>query len=269
MQIALIADIHGNSIALDAVLADIRARGVDQYWILGDLCAIGYDPAGVLERLAALPDALFVRGNADRYVINGDRPRPTFAEARANPDLIPVLAEVAGSFAWTQGYLEGRGWQPWLANLPLEQRVTLPDGARALLVHASPGTDDESGLNPALDDAQTQARLNGADEALICVGHFHMPMDRRLGGRRIVNPGSVSNSFGRDLRPAYALLTADSSGHNFSFHRVAYDRDAALAANRRTTNPGAAFVERCLQGEISASWYARWDGVTHAPPGAS
>ena len=44
--------------------------GVDGYWVLGDLCAIGYDPAGVLDRLAALPNALFVRGNADRYVVS-------------------------------------------------------------------------------------------------------------------------------------------------------------------------------------------------------
>ena len=47
MRIALIADIHGNSIALDAVLADIKQRGdVDGYWLLGDLCAIGFRPGG-------------------------------------------------------------------------------------------------------------------------------------------------------------------------------------------------------------------------------
>ena len=53
MQIAIIADIHGNPLALDAVLADIERRGgVEGYWLLGDYCAIGFDPAGVLDRPA-------------------------------------------------------------------------------------------------------------------------------------------------------------------------------------------------------------------------
>lgn len=54
MRTAILADTHGNSFALDAVLADIQQRGgVDGYWILGDLASIGVDPAGVLERWAA------------------------------------------------------------------------------------------------------------------------------------------------------------------------------------------------------------------------
>ena len=47
MRLALFSDIHGNPIALDAVLADIAAEGgVNAYWVLGDLAAIGYDPVG-------------------------------------------------------------------------------------------------------------------------------------------------------------------------------------------------------------------------------
>ena len=47
------SDIHGNPIALDAVLADIEATGgVDEHWVLGDIVALGHDPVGVLERLA-------------------------------------------------------------------------------------------------------------------------------------------------------------------------------------------------------------------------
>ena len=70
-RIALLADIHGNSLALDAVLAHIQAQGgVDDYWVLGDLCAIGYDPVGVLERLSALPNAIFIRLEARCCVIS-------------------------------------------------------------------------------------------------------------------------------------------------------------------------------------------------------
>jgi len=78
MRIALLSDIHGNSIALDAVLKDISAQGgTDEYLILGDLAAIGYDPIGALERVAALPRAHIIRGNTDRCLVSGERPAPS------------------------------------------------------------------------------------------------------------------------------------------------------------------------------------------------
>ena len=52
MKIAILSDIHGNSLALDATLADIETIGVDDYWILGNLAALGPDPVGVLQRLS-------------------------------------------------------------------------------------------------------------------------------------------------------------------------------------------------------------------------
>jgi len=56
MRVALLSDIHGNSIALEAVLNDIALQGgADAYWILGDLVALGPDPVHVLEQLSALP----------------------------------------------------------------------------------------------------------------------------------------------------------------------------------------------------------------------
>lgn len=265
MRIALLADIHGNSIALDAVLADIQRRGgVDAYWILGDLCAIGHDPAGVLDRLSALPNALYVRGNADRYVFTGELPDPSFEQVRANPDLIPLLAEVVGSFNWTKGCLTGRGWLGWLAALPTEQRLTLPDGTRVLLVHSTPDSDEGHGFNPALSDHILRAKTDQIDADLICVGHFHLPMDRRLDGVRVVNPGPVSNNFAPDLRAAYAILSADPDGYAIQFHRAAYNLEAAKEAVRQSGNPGAPYQLRFLDGQVRASWMDRWDGVSYA-----
>lgn len=267
MRIALLADIHGNLIALDAVLQDIQRRGgVDGYWVLGDLCAIGTEPAGVLERLAALPNALFIRGNAERYITTDDLPPPSFDTVLSNPELIPLLAEVAGSFGWTRGYVAGRGWLEWLAALPLEQRLTLPDGTRVLLVHASPGSDSDPGLPPSLSDDQFKSLTTGCDADLICVGHFHFPMERRLNGIHAVNPGPVSNNFPPDLRAAYAILNADESGYEITFHRVEYDLEAAVEAAKQSSNPGRGYILRFLEGNIRPHWMDRWDGVSHAAP---
>ena len=130
-RIALFSDVHGNTIALDAVLADIEAQGgVDEYWVLGDLAAIGYDPLGALERLSRLQPAMFIHGNTDRYLVTGERPLPPPEVMLKDPGIISIYLQVIGSFAWTQGAVTAGGWMPWLAALPLELRTQLPDGTR-------------------------------------------------------------------------------------------------------------------------------------------
>ncbi len=248
--IALISDIHGNRVALDAVLADCASAGVAEYWVLGDLVALGPDPVGVLERLTALPNARFIRGNTDRYVVTGDRPPPYAHDVGADPALLRVYAEVAGTFAWTQGALTAGGWLDWLAGLPLELRETLPDGTDFLGVHAAPGTDDGDGIQPDAPNDALRALLAGCGADLICVGHTHLALDRALERWRVVNPGSVSNPRGHDLRASYVLLDADADGYRCAHRRVDYDRAQVVARLRAQRHPGAEFIIRHMRGEM-------------------
>jgi predicted phosphodiesterase len=255
MRLALFSDVHGNPTALDAVLEDIQVRGgVDVYWVLGDLVAIGYDPVATLERLVGLPSVCFVRGNTDRYVVTGERPPPTLAEAQADPCLVPQLVDVAHSFAWTQGYVAATGWQDWLAELPLEQRLTLPDGTRLLGVHAVPGSDDGSGLRPDLSDAQLEALLDGCSADLVCAGHTHWPLDLDVCGVQAVNVGSVGNPWAVDLRASYVLLDANPSGYLLEHHRVGYDRSAVIEAIQRSRHPAGEFILRYYRGQHQPPW---------------
>jgi predicted phosphodiesterase len=245
MRIALLADIHGNPIALDAVLEDMERRGgVDEVWVLGDVVALGHAPVAVLERLSALPNVRWVRGNTERYVCTGDRPPPSPDEARADPALLQALVEVAGTFAWTQGAVTQAGWLEWLSQLPLEQRAVLPDGTRVLGVHASPGRDDGPGLRPDQDQAAWERLLAGCRADLVCAGHTHLPLDRTVDGIRVVNPGSVSNALSPDLRASYAILKAGPAGYQVEHRRVDYDREAVVDALRRMRHPGVEFIIR-------------------------
>jgi predicted phosphodiesterase len=248
MKIALLSDIHGNLIALDAVLADIQARGgVEHFWVLGDLVALGPDPVAVLERLTSLPDVHFVRGNTDRYVVSPDRPPPTLADVSDNPQLLPILVEVAGTFAWTQGAVTTAGWLAWLKRLPLELHAILPDGTRVLAVHASPGRDDGEGISPEMPNAVIQANLQGCDADLVCVGHTHRPMNRQIGRWHVVNLGSVSNPPTAERRASYVLLEATETGYNLEHHLVDYDRSAVIKAVEELGHPGAAFICKHLR----------------------
>lgn len=250
MRLAILSDIHGNPIALDAVLADVkRAGGVDGYWLLGDYAAIGPDPVGVIERVRALSNAQCIRGNTDRYATTQSVPENWVEKSRARPDEVEALMNVARSMAWTMGAVTAAGALGWLAGLPLEMRMTLPDGARVLGVHAAPGTDDGDGIRPTMSDDVLRAAVAGCEADLVLVGHTHIPLDRTVDGVRIFNPGSVSNALVADLRAKYAILSADATGHTIESRRVDYDREAVLALTEKVRHPAAERIVQLMRGE--------------------
>ena len=248
----MLSDIHGNSIALDAVLHDIDVSGgADEFWVLGDLVALGHDPVGVYERIVALPALTVIGGNTDRYVVTGERPPPSLEEAIADPALVAVIAEVAASFAWTAGYMMARGLVDWLAQLARQHRMTLPDGTRVLAVHASPDSDDGHGISPRRTDEELRALLDGCDAELVFGGHTHRPVDRQVGGVRAVNLGSVSNPVPPDLRASYVIVDADRDGYEVQHRRVAYDHEAVIDALERVNHPGRPWLIAHQRGEVT------------------
>lgn len=253
MRIVILSDIHGNDLALDAVLNDVNSKGdVDGYWILGDLVAIGHAPIQVLEKLQTLPNTQFVRGNTDRYVCTGDRPPPTVKEVVADNSLLGQRIEVEGDFCWTQGAVTNTGWLDWLSNLPLEYRTSLPDGTRVLCVHASPKKDGGSGIYPGMKTRDIEGLISGCQDDLICVGHTHRPFNMQVTGKRIINPGSVSNPVGSDIRACYAILDADENGCEINFFRVAYDQQKVIDILARIKHPARRFISGYMRGERTA-----------------
>jgi predicted phosphodiesterase len=252
VRVALLSDIHGNPIALDAVLADIDTTGgVDEHWVLGDIVALGHDPVGVLDRLHALPSMTALRGNTDRYVVTGERPPPSTEEAIADPALVRVVAEVAGSFGWTEGRLAGSTWIEWLARLPTHFRRTLPDGTRVLAVHASPLADDGAGIDPRAADHEQAELFAACDADVVFGGHTHRPVDRQVGSVRAINLGSVSNPIGPDLRASYVILDADSDGYAIEHRRVPYDCDAVITALDQLNHPGKSWLIKHHRGAVT------------------
>lgn len=225
MRIALLSDVHGNLIALEAVLADVvRCGGVDAYWVVGDIAALGYEPVGVIERLVALPCACFVRGNSDRYTVTGEWPMraPSLKAVQEDAEELHQMLLITQSFAWTQGAISQAGWFDWLENLPLEQRLTLPDGTRMLAVHASPGCDDGPGIYPELSEAELKALLADCKADLVFVGHTHRSLDCIVGAVRVINLGSVSNPVGEDPRASYAVLEVGRVRHSSASYLMGF-----------------------------------------------
>jgi predicted phosphodiesterase len=253
MRLALLSDIHGNPLALDAVLADIQSQGeVDDYWVLGDFAAIGYDPVTPLERITALPHTRCTRGNTDRYVVTEDLPVPP-EKALQDPSLLPDVIEATRTFSWTRGFVSAAGWLDWLTNLPLEVRMTLPDGTRLLGVHASPGRDDGPGIQVRHSNENLEERLAGCEAELVIVGHTHVPLERQVGGTHVVNLGSISNPITPGLQATYVLLDADEHGYSIQLRRVEYDREAVIKAIAQSRHPASSFLIGFMHGERIAA----------------
>jgi len=251
MRYAILSDIHGNSIALDAVLEHIETiGGVDGWCFVGDYAAIGYDPVGVLERITRLPNAVYVRGNTERYITRKNTlPPPSEEECRQNPDLIPIRVEVATGMAWTQGMITAAGWYEWVARLPLEVRFLLPDGKRVLLVHAAPGADDGEGIAIHHRDDDLRRILHGCGADLVFVGHTHIALDKTIDGVRVVNLGSISNPLTTDLRASYVLLESSTAGYKLAFQRVDYDREAAIQRIQAVRHPAPDYLIDYMRGK--------------------
>ncbi len=254
-RVAVLADIHGNRLALDAALAGIDAAGgADAYWFLGDYVAIGSDPLGVMARISGLPKAVFVRGNTDRLATSLTDMDAWLADVEDDLTLWPMLLRINRSFAWTAGAMAAGGWLEWLSRLPLELRFTLPDGSRVLLVHASPGTDEGAGIHPKSGDEELGQLVAGAEADLIFIGHTHAPLDRRVNGVRVVNPGSIGNPVLPGAGACYALLEVDADGYRLTLHQAEYDKEAAMAAADAVKHPAADYIKQFLQGKRIPDW---------------
>ena len=247
-RIAVIADVHANVIALDAVLADARSHGADGFWFIGDYSALGPEPELVLDRIADLPHVRCTRGNTDRYIVTGEGPPPDLDAVRRDPSLIPLYATIAASFAWTRGFMTACGRLDWIERLPLEIRETSPAGVRILAVHASPGQDDGHGVHPGHGNAELRGRIDGCEADLVLVGHTHEPLVRRVDGTVVVNVGSVSNPRAPDLRASYVLLELSPDDVRVVHRRVPYDHAAFIAAVERSRHPAADYIIRHQRG---------------------
>jgi predicted phosphodiesterase len=261
MRLGVLSDIHGNDVALRAVLADAAGCQVDRWWVLGDLVLFGPRPAEVLELLRQLPQVEMLRGNTDRYVLTGEQPAPhaTAADAAGSADLVARYGLMAAGIGWTRGVLGQAGLLDMLTGLPRHLRREMPDGTRVLGVHASPDADDGPGIEPGTSAEQLTRLLAGCAADVVVGGHTHLPDDRLVGQVRALNPGSA----GLPRRPGEASwLVLDFgagprlTGHHGSGaislradHRtVSFDVDAVVGDLRARLHPNAEFLEAILSG---------------------
>ena len=219
MRIAILADIHANLTAFQAVLGDIEQRGkVDEYWCLGDVVGYGPDPRECIALLQKIC-RVCIAGNHDRAAVG----------KIDTSDFNPRAAEAN---EWTAKQLTPQDIR-YLTNLPL----TIEKG-EFTLAHGSPRDpiwEYLFSINEAVEN------LPAFNTQYCLVGHTHQPLvfsfDRLGRGiltklehesevvlaekRLIINPGGIGQPRDGDPRASYGIY--DSTIRTFTLYRVPYD----------------------------------------------
>lgn len=208
MRIAILSDIHGNLVGLDACLADLTQQGgADAIVAAGDLCMDGPRPKKVLQRLQEV-NAQCLRGNTDRFLCAPQDAEGNWSEGDRKQAI------------WQREQI-GDKWLAWLAHLPFALRFGEPEN-ELLVVHANPQTDDEH-IWPDSDDATLERLIGAETAAAIAFGHLHLPYARTWRGRLLVNVASAGLPKDGDPRAGYAILSERPGGWEVKHRRVAFD----------------------------------------------
>lgn len=232
MKIAVIADIHANVPALEAVLEAIATHGVDEIVCLGDLVGYNAEPARAVELVRQHADRI-VAGNHDQDVSQG----------RIYPGTNSVAARSA---VWTRQQLSAETLA-WLGALP--ERIVVPDAFVAVHgCYLSEATHTTGYVTATMLETNLHAIAARVDwpKVALC-GHTHLPLAGWIGQRSyaertletterwpasaaavLINPGAVGQPRDGDPRASYAVL--DFAERMVTVHRVAYDIDRAAAA---------------------------------------
>lgn len=258
-RVAVLADIHGNLPALEAVLADMRAYAPDAVVVAGDAVNWGGFSAEVTQVIYERRWPV-VRGNNEYYLLDGGPARRPAAWAHF------TLLE------WLAGQL--RGWQPVIAAWPDDLLLRYPDAPDLHVFHGLPGN-PWAGVYPAPhhDDATVGGWLADARAATVVCGHTHLPLDRQGGTWRVINPGSVGVPLDGQPTASYMVLDGDADGWRVAAaRRVPFDVAAAVDGLVRSgfVAAGGPIAELALeelqQHVIRVHAFLRWHWDAH--PGA-
>jgi putative phosphoesterase len=209
MRIAILADIHGNLTALDAVLADLRQQKPDVIYHGGDLAFGGCNPSEVVDCIVQ-EGWQGVLGNTDEMLWDSSARPGLEASAPQLKPLFKVLFDLSGP---ATRKMIGEKRLAWLRALPTELRHE-----NLVLMHASPGNLWRAPMDTA-DDAELEKAYKQLNAAIVVYCHIHKPFVRKVGSMTVCNTGSVGSPYDNDPWASYLMIDDGKP----ATRRVAYD----------------------------------------------
>lgn len=214
MKMAIIADVHSNLPALDAVIARIRDARPDLVVCAGDIVGYGAFPNECCDVVHELAEHTIL-GNHDVSALSRDT-------SFMNP-------YAATALVWTADRLNEKS-RNWLRSLKEVAGFAI-SGLRFSMHHGSV----ESYTEYIYEEEASESMLASAGCDVLLLGHTHVPYIKRFKTGIILNPGSVGQPRDGDPRASHAIL--DSETMNCRIVRTAYDVDKAAEAISREGLP--------------------------------
>jgi predicted phosphodiesterase len=234
MRVAIISDIHGNAVGLEAALADLKPGDYDQMVCLGDAIQGGPQPAEVARRLRDL-NIPVVMGNADAWLMTGIETGKEHTTEKQLAVREWMLTQLSGDdIAFV------RTFRPTVT-------VDLGKGQTLLCFHGSPASFDDIIL-PETPEDDVQRCLGPHKSSFLTGGHTHLQFIRRMGDTFFFNPGSIGiayfhgqpeDSMKLDHWAEYAILSVDGANVRLEFRRAPYDVKALIAVYQSSRRPYA------------------------------
>jgi|JFJP01.1.fsa_nt_gi putative phosphoesterase len=235
MRLAILADIHGNIPALEAVLKEIEKDAIDGLIVAGDMVA-GPNPVEVINRLRDL-NAWMIRGNNEGYILR-------FASGEA-----PAWWYTARQWSfmhWNYRRMDNNTLD-FIKELPEQRTIHFAGTDPIRIVHGSPRNVSEL-IYPEKDIFPLDMSLGMVTESVLIFGHTHEPWQMRRGSQLAFNPGSVCGTFMGKTGGSYAILSWENGQWEAELRELHYDLRLARKAFEDTglLEEGGAFAERWL-----------------------
>ncbi|MDP4146489.1 MAG: metallophosphoesterase family protein [Bacillota bacterium] len=210
MQLAVLADIHGNLTALNAVLNDIKGLNVDKFIIAGDHIIDCPQNNEVLEKIRSL-DAYVIQGNREKYIM--EYHNELHDEWKEYKQMSAIV--------WTYNNLCADNLK-YISKLPEQLSISLPKMDSIRVVHGSPFDISEKIL-PHEHAEKIEGFLNAIEESVLICGHTHEAWNKVVNNKLILNPGSVGVPFNENGFAEYAVLTWKEEHWTATHHQVEYN----------------------------------------------
>jgi putative phosphoesterase len=235
MKVAIVADIHGNAVALQAALSAIEEENPDQIVCLGDVAANGPQPSESLEIVREL-DIPVVMGNTDEALLSPEQ----IDNRDQNPERIKDLLRWAAEQLSDEQIESIRSFEPTI-------EIQLSDERQLLCYHGTPRSHSET-IGAETPQDELDEWFIETDAQVLVGGHTHVQLFRRHRNAIILNTGSIG--LARDLdqstetmvdpsRTEYALLTDENGSLDVELCQTHVDVETVREAARKSDMPHA------------------------------
>lgn len=227
MKVAVLADIHGNAIALDATIRDMIQQGIRQCILLGDVVMKGPMPAQVMDLLEdpELEILAWIKGNTDLWL---DEITDNWKPSNAKEKKLHAFYQYARE-QLTSEQIERIGALSYVSSIRINE-------TKILCVHGTAHSIFEA-MDAHATEEELRSGVAGVEERLVLCAHSHVPFVGGVDDKLICNAGSIGNSLDGDNRISYAILDFAENEPKITIRRLEYPVNQILEEARNNGYP--------------------------------